>query len=151
MLTLEPVGMSISPERAVSDLEDLGNRWLAAFSTRDFDALEGLLDPEVRFRALVPRGLREATGPVDAVRWVRLWFGDSDVFAIRSAAVEVVADKVKVDYRVDVHEEDAWSTVDQTLYGAARDGRFVTLDVLCSGFREIEAPADMVEKIQAGR
>ena len=68
----------------MTDLELLGRRWLAAFTVRDFDQLERLLDPEVRFRALIPHGLREATGPVDAVRCLRAWFGDSDVFVVRS-------------------------------------------------------------------
>ncbi len=151
ILMLEPVAASRSRRPAMSDLEDLGNRWLAAFSTRDFDALERLLDPEVRFRGLIPRGLREATGAVDAVRYVRTWFGDCDAFAVRSAAVDVVADRVKVDYRVDVHEDGAWSTVDQTLYGEARDGRFIALDVLCSGFRGIEAPPDLVQELMEAR
>jgi hypothetical protein len=33
----------------MTDLGSLGRRWLAAFTVREFDQLERLLDPEVRF------------------------------------------------------------------------------------------------------
>ena len=127
----------------MTDLESLGRRWLAAFTVRDFDQLERLLDPEVRFRALIPRGLREASGPVDAVGCLRAWFGESDVFVVRFAEVDRVSDRIRAHYRVDVHEEGGWYTVDQTLYGVARDDLLTDIALVCSGFREIDAPADL--------
>ena len=127
----------------MTDLESLGRRWLAAFTVRDFDQLERLLNPEVRFRALVPDGLREASGPVDAVHWLRAWFGESDVFVVRSSGVDRVSDRIRAHYRVDVHEEGGWYTVDQTLYGVARDDLLTDVALVCSGFRAIDAPVDL--------
>jgi hypothetical protein len=127
----------------MTDLESLGRRWLAAFTVRDFDQLERLLDPEVRFRALIPHGLREASGAVDAVRFLRGWFGESDVFVVRFAEAERVSDRVRAQYRVDVHEDGGWYTVDQTLYGVARDNLLTDVALLCSGFRAIDAPVDL--------
>ncbi len=127
----------------MSELELLGRRWLAAVRVRDFDRLERLLDPEVRFRALIPRGLREASRAVDAVRFLRAWFAECDVFIVRSAEVDQVSDRIRVHYRVDVHEEGAWSTVDQTLYAAARADLLTDVTLACSGSRPIEAPVDL--------
>jgi hypothetical protein len=127
----------------MTDLESLGRRWLAAFTVRDFDQLERLLDPEVRFRALIPRGLREASRAADAVLLLRGWFGDSDVFAVGFADVDQVSDRIRIHYRVDVHEEGAWYTVDQTLYGVARDDVLMDVTLACSGFRAIDAPVDL--------
>ncbi len=127
----------------MTDLELLGGCWLAALTVRDYDQLERLLDPEVRFRALVPHGLREASGPVDTVRWLRAWFGESDVFVVRSSGVDRVSDRIRVHYRVDVHEEGGWYTVDQTLYAVARDDLFTDVALVCSGFRAIDAPVDL--------
>lgn len=127
----------------MTDLESLGHRWLAAFTARDFDQLERLLDPEVRFRALIPRGLREASRAADAVRFLRAWFGESDVFVVRFAGVDQVSDRIRVHYRVDVHEDGSWSTVDQTLYGVARDDVLTDVTLACSGFREIDTPVHL--------
>lgn len=126
----------------MSGLESLGRRWLAAFTVRDFDRLEQLLDPDVRFRALIPRGLREASRAEDAVGFLRAWFAESDVFIVRSAEVDQVSDRIRVRYRVDVHEEGAWSTVDQTLYAESRADLFADVTLACSGFRPIDAPVD---------
>jgi hypothetical protein len=80
---------------------------------------------------------------VDAVGFVRAWFADCDVFVVRSAEVDPVSDRIRVRYRIDVHEEGAWSTVDQTLYAAARDDVLTDITLACSGSRAIDAPADL--------
>jgi len=127
----------------MTDLETLGRRWLAAFTVRDFDQLERLLDPEVRFRALIPHGLREASRAVDAVRFLRGWFGESDVFVVRFAEVDRVSDRIRAHDRVDVHEDGGWYTVDQTLYGVARADLLTDVALACSGFRAIDTPVDL--------
>ena len=80
---------------------------------------------------------------MDAVRFLRAWFGESDVFVVRFAEVDRVSDRIRVHYRVDVHEEGGWSTVDQTLYGVARDDVLTDVTLACSGFRAIDAPVDL--------
>lgn len=132
------------PAGANGDLEALAHDWVAAISRRDFDRLEGLLDPEVRFRALIPRGLREAGDPIGAVAWLRDWFGAADVYAMRSTDIALVGDRVRVTYRVDVHEDGEWLTVEQTMVGTGGTRGFARVDILCSGFRPIPAPSDLV-------
>ena len=129
--------------RATAD--SLADQWLAAFAGRDFERLERLLDPTVRFRALIPRGLREATDPAAAVALIRGWFGDCDVFVVRSAIVDTVADRVRVQYRIDAHEDGAWWAIDQTLYGTPGEAGFAAIDLLCSGFRHVDRPSDLQE------
>lgn len=126
------------------DLQTLATAWLEAFAQRDFDRFAGLLEPAVAFRALTPPGLREASDPGGVIGRIRGWFGPSDVFAIRSSGIDLVADRVRITYRVDVHEDGAWLTVDQTLFAAAGDSGFSAIDLLCSGFRPIAPPSDLV-------
>jgi len=127
------------------DLEALAHAWLAAFAERDFDRLETLLDPDVRFRSLAPPGLREADDPAGAVARVRGWFGVADVFALRSSEISLVADRVRLNYRVDVREDGEWLTVEQTVYGARGVRGFAGVDILCSGFRPIPMPPDLAD------
>lgn len=128
------------------ELEGLARRWLSTLSRRDFDQLGGMLEPDVRFRALTPPGLREASDPTGVVSRFRDWFGVADVFVMRSSNVDLVADRVSVTYRIDVHENGEWLTVEQTMIGASGTHGFSSIDLLCSGFRPIAQPSDLVLK-----
>ena len=142
---MPPSSCAMRGHDAGAAADGLADEWLAAFARRDFERLEALLDPTVRFRALIPRGLREATDPAAAVALIRGWFGDCDVFVVRSAVVDTIADRVRVQYRIDAHEEGAWWAVDQTLYGAPGEAGFAAVDLLCSGFRRVDRPLDLQE------
>ncbi len=58
--------------------QDVGDRFLAAVATRDFPALAACFSDDVRLRALVPRGLREASSPEEATGYFQTWFGAAD-------------------------------------------------------------------------
>ncbi len=63
-------------------LEDqaLGENFLAALTGRDFDRLESYFHPNIRFRALVPSGIREGANAQETGAWLRRWFDDADEF-----------------------------------------------------------------------
>ena len=50
-------------------LNEVGWKFVQAIASRDFPAIAACFADDVQFRALVPRGLREARGPADATRF----------------------------------------------------------------------------------
>src|SRR5438046_6532939 len=84
-----------------------------AVAAQDFDRLEALFAPGVRFRALVPGGLREDATAADAAARMRGWFGECDPFELVDSEIEQVADRVRVRYRFRAREEGRWHVVEQ--------------------------------------
>ena len=77
--------------------------FLEAFAGRDFDALAQCLDPDIRFRALIPPGAIDVTGVDDTVGRFRHWFG-AETFELVDASVGRVGDRVTVHLRNDLPE-----------------------------------------------
>jgi hypothetical protein len=110
--------------------------FLDALTRRDFPALAGCLDPEVRFRALVPPGLLSATGPAETVAYFQRWFGGEDDFEVADASIGQVGSRLYLRWRVRMRaatEPNARRVVEQQVFATARD-RITALDLLCSGF-----------------
>ena len=51
----------------------VGKNFLAALMARDFESLQVCFHAEVRFRALVPSGIREGVNAGEATAWLRKW------------------------------------------------------------------------------
>jgi len=120
---------------------EIAERFLHALRVRDFQQIEACFHPEVRFRALVPPGVRDATGASEATSYLRRWFGDSDVHELLTSAADQVADRLHITYRFRTHDADGWFEVEQQAYSTIADGRIQEMDLLCSGFRPIPGPA----------
>jgi hypothetical protein len=73
---------------------------LEALAAQDFDRIEALFTPQVRFRALVPPGVREGQTAAEATNWLRRWFGDADQLQVLQAAANPVFDRLDVCYVV---------------------------------------------------
>lgn len=127
----------VSPPRAAD--EDLAGTFLAALCARDFDRLAACFRPEVRFRALVPPGLREGTNAEEALGWLRRWFGDADDVTVLASATGTVADRLHIAYRFHLRKPAGWQVIEQQAYCIVEDGGISDLAILCSGFRP--APA----------
>jgi len=112
----------------------------AALGRRDFDRMAELLDPQVRFRALIPDGLREAVGPESVIRWYREWFGAADEHrSVKCEAFEM-ADRVGLRWRGRrrLSREDqgpAWYLVEQDFFADVGPNGIETLALVCSGDR----------------
>lgn len=61
--------MSLSPLASEHDLS-LAEAFIDALARRDFSQLQALFDPQVRFRALIPSGLRAAGDAAGAIRYL---------------------------------------------------------------------------------
>ncbi len=128
--------------RTTEDTGRLGEAFVKARGRRDFVRLEALFDPQIRFRALVPTGLRTAEDAITAVAHPRRSFGDADRFNLVASTVDRVGRRLRVSYRIRLREAGLWYTVEQQAYMDAEDDCIRSVDLLCSGFvRESERAA----------
>lgn len=122
--------------------ERLGNLFVDAVAAARFDAMEELLAPGIRFRALLPRRTAEAASAADARAIVEDWFDDCDRIEVVDRAVERVADRVRIGYQLLVSKHGPWFAIRQEAF-ATTDGLLLAdLALVCSGFRAVEAPHD---------
>jgi len=117
----------------------VSERLVSALASRDFDALEGLFSPDLRFRALVPSGAREATDARVAVAWLRDWFGTSESFDVVDAGVEEVGGRTRLWYRFRLDRADRRCLIDQEGFCDVRRGAVTDLSLVCSGFRPLDS------------
>ncbi len=80
----------------------VGTSFVQALSGRNWSSLEGLFDSSIQFRALVPSGLREATGGVEASGHFQQWFGKADALELVDFTVDALLDKLRIAYRLRV-------------------------------------------------
>lgn len=123
----------------------LGESFLEALEEQNFSRLETLFAPQVRFRALVPSGVREGQTADEATGWLQRWFGDADEFQFVQSAADQVFDRLYLHYRLRLHDaKNGWRVIEQQAYCDVRDGRIADMWLLCSGFR-----SDSVQPAQA--
>lgn len=135
------IGSAPHPE---ADATRVGEAYLRALLTHDFDALEALFAPDVRFRALTPRAVRLAETASGARGWIEGWFGETDRNQLIGSRVEMVADRLHLAYRIRLVEDGAWHIVEQQLFGSLGDAHLTDVALVCSGFRPIEVPTGEV-------
>jgi len=112
-----------------------GETFLGALAARDFEHIAGLFQPRVRFRALVPSGLREATTAQEATNWLRSWYGDADTFQMQAASIDQIAGWLALAYRIQLRKPEGWRVIEQHAYCDVADGQIADMAVLCSGFQ----------------
>ena len=120
---------------AKSLAELTAERFLDALGCRDFARLEACLDDAIHFRALIPPGLREATDRRNTSAYFARWFGDADHFELSHSEVEPIADRLRISYRMRLHDGQGWHRAEQHLFCDIESDQITHLDLLCSGFR----------------
>jgi hypothetical protein len=116
------------------DVEAVGARFLAAICSQEWEHVRSCFAPDVRFRALIPPGLREGEGAAAAAGYLRRWLGDANPLLLLESEVRRMQDRLAIRYRFRARE-DRWYVVEQQMYCDVRDGRIERIDLLCSGFR----------------
>ena len=109
----------------------------AVVASRDRDLLAATLTDTVRLRALLPGGPVEAHGRDAVVDRFVGWFADMDAVELMESAGDEVADRLLIHYRLDLAQRGTHWACTQTSICKLVDGRLATIDLLCSGFREI--------------
>jgi hypothetical protein len=108
--------------------------FVAALERRDFDILQQSFTDTVRFRALIPSGLREFSKAVDARKIIEEWFSDADVFEMEYSSIGSVGNRAHAHYRIRLHEEGLWKVCQQQVFADVTHARISAMDLLCSGF-----------------
>src|SRR5690348_14750618 len=118
-------------------LTTIGQAYLAALAERDFERIEKLLHPHLRFRGLVPHTIREGASAEDALSWFRKWFGGAEIFKLTQCSTGQVVDRLSIAYQAHVHSQDGWEVVAQHLSCVVEQELIVDMALLCSGFRPL--------------
>jgi hypothetical protein len=108
-----------------------------AVASRDEGRLGAALTDAVRLRALLPGGPVESHGRAAVVARFAGWFADFETVELLSAAGESVSDRLLVHYRLALGRGTSRWACTQTLICKATADRLATVDLLCSGFREL--------------
>jgi ketosteroid isomerase-like protein len=121
-----------------SDVQ-VAERFVDALARGDWDAIEGLLAPDVRLRALVPAALREEEGREAVVGRFRFWWAGIEGLRALDSGIEPMANQVRVHYRLaGTDPDDGPVVVEQQCYFTVADGSIAKINSVCSGFQ----PAD---------
>ena len=110
----------------------------AAVADRDSIQLAAAVTDTVRLRALLPGGPIEEHGRDAVVARFGGWFADMDTVGLVESAGEPVADRLLIHYRLDLTQRGTRWACTQTCVCKTAGGRLATIDLLCSGFREIQ-------------
>jgi SnoaL-like protein len=120
----------------------IGAAIAAAVAQRDRDRLAAAFTDTARLRALLPGGPVESHGRDAVVARFAGWFDDFDTVEVVSAADEPVADRLLVHYRLTLRQGPRRWACTQTLIAKTVGEQLATLDLLCSGFRQVGEEAD---------
>ena len=110
----------------------------AAVAGRDSARLAAAVTDTVRLRALLPGGPIQALGRDPVVACFGGWFDDMDTVELVESAGEEVADRLLIHYRLNLALDDRRWTLTQTSVCNIDNGRLATIDLLCSGYRQIK-------------
>jgi hypothetical protein len=119
-------------------------RVAADVARRDPQRLSSALTETVRLRALLPGGPIESHGRDNVAACLCALFADFDAVRVVESAGEPVADKLLIHYRLHVAKGTQRWVCTQTAVCRRLDGHLAVIDLLCSGFREIEDHDDDV-------
>jgi TusA-related sulfurtransferase len=132
-----PTGVG-PPPSAVDDVATgLGRAFVDAIVAGDFDRLETLFAPDVRFRALIPRECQEASTAAEARALVEDWFSETDPRELLGSTVDLVGDRLTMGYRLELKVSGERRTVEQHVAAAVDGTSLRDVALVCSGFRPL--------------
>jgi TusA-related sulfurtransferase len=114
---------------------------ITALAARDRGALESRFAEQATMRALLPRRVVDAAGPVAIAAEILSWFEDAPQIEPVHTEVGAVGDVWHAAFRFDLGGMDVPRVVEQHAYCTVTDGRIDRLRIICSGFRPARAPA----------
>jgi hypothetical protein len=116
----------------------VGGLLIEALARQDFTAVAGCLDPNVRMRALLPRGPIEVVGSDQVAGWLRSLFGGPDGLEVADGSVGGIGPRLYLRWRVSLTPAGPAGRcrqVEQHVFATtAASGQISVLDLLCSGF-----------------
>ncbi len=139
-------------ERTASDPWRAAHDFVNALAAGDFARLETCLSPRVRFRALVPSGLREREGAKETAALFRSWFEGVGRFEILAAELEPIAHRAHVRYRLrEFYPDGDTEVIEQDAFCELEEDRISAMDLVCSGHLSEPKPGPgAVQRFDAG-
>ncbi len=137
-----PTGPVPRPSAVDRITTGLGRAFVEAIVAGDFDRLETLLAPDVRFRALIPDECQEASTATGARALVEDWFSGTEQRELLGSTVDLVGDRLALGYRLELTEAGERRIVEQHVAAAVDDASFRDLALVCSGFRPLATDPD---------
>ena len=110
----------------------------AAVAGRDSVQLAAAVTDTVRLRALLPGGPIEEHGRDAVVARFGGWFADMDTVDLVEAGGQQLPGRLLIHYQLDLAQAGTRWACTHTSICKIVDGRLATIDLLCSGFREIQ-------------
>ena len=113
--------------------------YLEAIVGRDPALLARVLDRAASMRALIPPGLRQASGADQVASLVLGWFADASAVELRETDAAVIGPRTRLRYRLRIAERDQVYDAEQVAYLTLNGDRIVAADLICSGAHPIAA------------
>ena len=112
---------------------------LAAIGARDRTRIASCFSVDAKLRALTPHRLRELDGPEAIAGQYGYWLDALESFEVLSGNVTSIADRARIRYRFRGRDPaKGWQENEHTAYATVGEGRVVSLDLTCAGFRPAE-------------
>lgn len=120
---------------------ELARAFVAAIAAKDRGALKDLLAPNIDFRGVTPNHPWEAGDPESVAEIVfGSWFEPADhVREIVEVTTAAIADRQMLRYRFLMDSDGERCLVEQHGYFDASSGRITRMNLVCSGFRSVDA------------
>ena len=115
--------------------------FIAAVCDREFDAMQRLLAPDVRMRAVLPSRYLEAVGE-EVLGCFQHWFGTAERFEVIDAGSHNVAGTARVQWRFRAAPHPltgtpGWYEIEQIAFCDTRAGSIARIDLVSSGYRPV--------------
>jgi TusA-related sulfurtransferase len=112
----------------------VGECLITSLSERDPEKLASCFHSNIRFRALVPSGLRESIGVQESVAMMLSWFSEAKYLQLLQKEVNLVSHRLHVSYRFREFYADGESEViEQQAYCNLHSGLIDSITIMCSG------------------
>jgi hypothetical protein len=114
--------------------------YLEAIVDRDPARLARVLDGAASTRALIPPGLRKASGADQAASLILGWFADASAVEQRETDAAVIGSRTRLRYRLRIAEGNQVYDAEQVGYLTLNGDRIVAADLICSGISPYDSP-----------
>jgi TusA-related sulfurtransferase len=119
---------------------EVAREFLRALEAQDFEHLAECLAPQVRLRMLLPRGLDERRGRLDARRTFEGWFGECAELEVQRSEVEEICGRWRLAWAFQLRREGRSCVIDQVAFCDGSAEGIERIDLLCSGFMPQPVP-----------
>jgi hypothetical protein len=128
----------------ITTVGEVAEHVTAALRATDFAALANCLSPSVRFRALLPGGMADASGRHAAVALLSDWLEADLGYTVVHARCDLVGPRLHLSFRVRIEADDGPRVMEQEAYCDVSAQGISAVQMLCSGVVPLTPPFSLV-------